>query len=213
MAYIYQIINDINQKIYVGKTEYTLEKRFNEHCQDAYKERNEKRPLYAAMRKYGPKHFHIELIEETNNPEEREVYWIEKKQSFKYGYNATIGGEGRKYLDYVLIIKTYQQYLNISTVAKLLSINEDSIHDILVANNINIKASSQIIKDTFGKPVQMLDKMTKEPLQVFSTTRDAAHYLIDNNYSHSSLTTTRQHISEVCRNKRKSAFGYCWQFL
>lgn len=213
MAYIYQIINDINQKIYVGKTEYTLEKRFNEHCQDAYKERNEKRPLYAAMRKYGPEHFHIELIEETDNPEEREIYWIEKKQSFKYGYNATIGGEGRKYLDYALIIKTYQQYLNISTVAKLLSINEDSIHDILVANNINIKPSSQIIKDTFGKPVQMLDKMTKEPLQVFSTTRDAAHYLIDNDYSHSSLTTTRQHISEVCRNKRKSAFGYGWQFL
>ena len=213
MAYIYQIINDINQKIYVGKTEYTLEKRFNEHCQDAYKERNEKRPLYAAMRKYGPEHFHIELIEETDNPEEREVYWIEKKQSFKYGYNATIGGEGRKYLDYALIIKTYQQYLNISTVAKLLSINEDSIHDILVANNINIKTSSQIIKDTFGKPVQMLDKMTKEPLQVFSTTRDAAHYLINNDYSHSSLTTTRQHISEVCRNKRKSAFGYGWQFL
>ena len=27
--------------------------------------------------------------EETNNPEEREVYWIEKKQSFKNGYNAT----------------------------------------------------------------------------------------------------------------------------
>lgn len=213
MAYIYQIINDINQKIYVGKTEYTLEKRFNEHCQDAYKERNEKRPLYAAMRKYGIEHFHIELIETTDNPEEREVYWIEKKQSFKYGYNATIGGEGRKYLDYDLIIKTYQQYSNLTTVAKLLSVSEDSVHDILVANNINIKTSSQVIKDIFGKPVQMLDKITKEPLQVFSTTRDAARYLIENNYSHSSLTTTRQHISEVCRNKRKSACGYYWQFL
>ena len=45
MAYIYQIINDINQKIYVGKTEFSIEKRFKEHCQDAFKGRNEKRPL------------------------------------------------------------------------------------------------------------------------------------------------------------------------
>ena len=65
MAYIYKIINDMNQKIYVGKTEFSIEKRFKEHCADVFKERNEKRPLYSAMRKYGIEHFHIELIEET----------------------------------------------------------------------------------------------------------------------------------------------------
>ena len=69
MAYIYQITNDVNQKIYIGKTENSIEKRFKEHCWDASRERNEKRPLYNAMRKYGVEHFHIELIEETNNPE------------------------------------------------------------------------------------------------------------------------------------------------
>lgn len=95
MAYIYQIINDINNKIYIGKTEFSIDKRFKEHCSDAFKERNEKRPLYSAMRKYGIEHFHIELIEETDNPEEREKYWIEQKQSFKNGYNATLGGDGK----------------------------------------------------------------------------------------------------------------------
>jgi hypothetical protein len=34
------------------------------------------------MRKYGVEHFHIELIEETNNPEEREIYWIEKLNAY-----------------------------------------------------------------------------------------------------------------------------------
>ena len=29
MAYIYQIVNDINQKIYIGKTEFSIEKRMN----------------------------------------------------------------------------------------------------------------------------------------------------------------------------------------
>ncbi|HAU86335.1 MAG TPA: hypothetical protein DCW90_12820 [Lachnospiraceae bacterium] len=28
MVYIYKIINDINDKIYVGKTEFSIEKRF-----------------------------------------------------------------------------------------------------------------------------------------------------------------------------------------
>jgi hypothetical protein len=28
------------------------------------------------MRKYGIEHFHAELIEETDQPEEREIYWI-----------------------------------------------------------------------------------------------------------------------------------------
>ena len=61
------------------------------------------------MRKYGIEHFHIELIEETDNPEEREVFWIENKRSFKNGYNATKGGDGRPYLDYDLIISTYNE--------------------------------------------------------------------------------------------------------
>ena len=58
-AYIYKITNNINNKIYIGKTNLTIEKRFKEHCRDAFRERNEKRPLYAAMRKYGiQKFFH-----------------------------------------------------------------------------------------------------------------------------------------------------------
>ena len=40
MAYIYQITNDINQKIYIGKTEFSIEKRFKEHCKDRVKQRH-----------------------------------------------------------------------------------------------------------------------------------------------------------------------------
>lgn len=48
MAFIYKIINDINDKVYLGKTEFSIEKRFQEHCADAFRDRNEQRPLYAA---------------------------------------------------------------------------------------------------------------------------------------------------------------------
>ena len=90
-------------------TERTIEERFKEHCYD-YKRRSfEKRPLYAAMKKYGTEHFHIELIEETNNPEEREQYWIRFYNSYGNGYNATIGGDGKRYIDYDKIIQVYQE--------------------------------------------------------------------------------------------------------
>ena len=136
MAYIYKITNDINQKIYIGKTEFSIEKRFQEHCRDAFRERNEKRPLYAAMRKYGIKHFHIEQIEECNNPEEREIYWIEYYGSFKNGYNATLGGDGKKYIDYDLVISTYKELQSIQDTAKRLNIHPDSVSTILHQNNI-----------------------------------------------------------------------------
>lgn len=43
MPYIYKITNDINNKIYIGKTLYTIEHRFKEHCKDSKKRQNEKK--------------------------------------------------------------------------------------------------------------------------------------------------------------------------
>ena len=49
---------------YVGKTTYSITKRFQEHCKDSKKERCERRPLYDAMNKYG-----IEKLIECPNDE------------------------------------------------------------------------------------------------------------------------------------------------
>lgn len=66
MAYIYKIYNDINEKVYIGKTNYSIQKRFQEHCRDSKKDKDERRPLYNAMNKYGIEHFFIEEIEECS---------------------------------------------------------------------------------------------------------------------------------------------------
>ena len=89
MPYIYKVTNNINGKVYVGKTLHPVEKRWKEHCQDYKKERYKKRPLYRAMQKYGETNFSIEQLEEcsADTLNDREVYWIEKLGSFKYGYN------------------------------------------------------------------------------------------------------------------------------
>ena len=211
MAYIYQITNDINGKIYIGKTEFSIEKRFKEHCQDAFRDRNEKRPLYAAMRKYGIEHFHIELIEETDSPEEREVFWIENKRSFKNGYNATVGGDGKKYIDYDLVISTYKEIKSITDTAKALNISADSVSNILRQNNISIISSSEVNLNKYGKITNMYS-LEGEFLKSFSSTNEAAQYMIDNNLTNCKKTTIKQHITEVCTGRRNTAAKYKWKY-
>lgn len=211
MAYIYQITNDINGKIYIGKTEFSIEKRFKEHCQDAFRDRNEKRPLYAAMRKYGIEHFHIELIEETDNPEEREVFWIENKRSFKNGYNATVGGDGKKYIDYDLVISTYKEIKSITDTAKALNISADSVSNILHQNNISIISSSEVNLNKYGKITNMYS-LEGEFLKSFSSTNEAAQYMINNNLTNCKKTTIKQHITEVCTGRRNTAAKYKWKY-
>lgn len=203
MAYIYQIINDINDKVYIGKTEFSIERRFQQHCRDCNKRRCEKRPLYAAMRKYGIEHFHIELIEETNNPEEREQYWIEQLDTYKNRYNATKGGDGKHYLDYDLIIKTYQELQNIEEVAKVLKCDSHQVGMILRQNNIPIKSMQQISLEKTGKPVAQCDKETGEIIKIYPSAKQAGRE-INGKYTH---------ISEVANGKRKSAYGFSWKFV
>lgn len=211
MAYIYQITNQINGKIYIGKTEFSIEKRFKEHCDDAYREAKEKRPLYAAMRKYGIENFQIELLEETDKPEEREVYWIEQKQSFKNGYNATMGGDGRRYIDYDLVVATYQQLKSLKDTADALNIHVDSVHNILTAKNIQIISSTEVLRTKCSKPVNMFT-LQNEYLRSFPSTIEAARYMCENNLTGCKLTTIKQHIAEVCKGRRKTAAKFIWKY-
>lgn len=212
MAYIYQIVNDINDKVYVGKTEFSIEKRFQQHCQDSKKRRCEKRPLYSAMRKYGIEHFRVELLEETDNPEEREQYWIEQKNSYgKTGYNATKRGDGKRYLDYDLVISTYKEIKNIRKVAEQLNISSEQISNILHKNGIEIKSSQEINIEKNSKSVKMFS-LNYNFIKEFDSCMEAARYLIENNLSNCKLFTARTHISEVCQGKRITFAKFIWEF-
>ena len=211
MAYIYQIVNDVNGKIYVGKTEKTIQQRYAEHCKDAFKDSESHRPLYAAMRKYGLEHFSISLIEETENPEEREQFWIEQKQSYHFGYNATRGGDGKKYIDEKQVIEVYLQEKNATATAHKLNISQDSVIAILKRNQIKIVSAQEISRQTNSKPIMMLS-LDDEILQEFESASDAARFLIDCKLTNCKLTTIRYHIIEVCNGRRKTAAKHKWKF-
>lgn len=209
MAYIYQITNDINGKIYIGKTEQSIHKRFIEHCSE--RKRSPDRPLYRAMNKYGIEHFHIELLEETNQPEEREVFWIEQKQSFKNGYNATLGGDGKHYLDYDLIYSTYEVLQNATAVAKKLNISVDSVYTVVKQKGA-IKSAQEISKEKNSKAIKMFTK-AGEYVQSFSCVKDAARYLIEQKATASTdLQGITVHIRGCANGKRKTAYGFTWKW-
>jgi hypothetical protein len=206
MAYIYEITNDINGKSYVGKTEGSIESRFALHCKEALYGRCSNRPLYKAMKKYGIEHFHVSLLEETDSPEEREIYWIAKRNTFHNGYNATIGGDGKRYIDYNEVITLYDVSHNQKLVASQLNICECTVRKILHQNKIHrIKSPTQC------KSVTQTDG-DGTPIRVFNSCGDAARFLIGQGYTSAKIGTVTNKIAECANNRRKTAYGFGWKF-
>ena len=156
------------------------------------------------MRKYGIEHFSVVELEQTNDPEEREKYWIEKLRTFKNGYNATTGGDGKHYLDYDLIIALYKELQNTVLVAKKVNCSVDSVRNILHSHNIEVVSSQEIIRRKNSKVVKQYTQDTHELINIFPSINAAAEAL--------DLGQGRRHISECCNGKRKSAYGYYWEF-
>ena len=94
MVGIYKITNNINNKCYIGQSVH-IEERWKEHKSEYNQERENKKTLYLAFKKYGIENFSFEIIEECK-PEQlnlKEQYWIDYYDSYNNGYNMTSGGE------------------------------------------------------------------------------------------------------------------------
>lgn len=213
MSYIYKITNDINQKIYIGKTDFSIEKRFKEHCKDAFRDKNEKRPLYSAMRKYGVENFHIELVEECPQEEvdKKEIYWIGFYKSFSNGYNATLGGDGKAFYNHEAIINRLKECPYPVLVAEEFGCCTDTVLNIAKANNIIVKNLSNDKLKSASKIVYQYSK-DGQLLNSFSSTIEAAKWCFENGHCKTLASGVRSHISDVCNGKRKSAYGYIWTY-
>lgn len=79
----------MNNKCYIGQTS-DYKRRMREHKACGY---GEEKVLYEAFNKYGLDNFTFEIIEETEYYNDRERYWIDHYNSYRHGYNMTLGGE------------------------------------------------------------------------------------------------------------------------
>lgn len=102
-GYIYIIKNKINNKVYIGKTKRSVEIRWKQHINSINRKSMQNIHLYRAMNKYGVDKFYVETLKHiTSNSEENltkklnvlEKRYIKKYDSFKNGYNSTLGGDG-----------------------------------------------------------------------------------------------------------------------
>lgn len=91
---IYKITNKVNNKVYIGQTIKTIEKRFSQHISKS-KEEGNNLYLSRAIRKYGKENFEITQIDTASSKkelDEKEKYYINYYDSIKNGYNLCDGG-------------------------------------------------------------------------------------------------------------------------
>ena len=90
---IYLITNKQNGHKYVGQTTQGMNKRWQQHIQEAL--RMSDKPLHRAMREYGNHNFMIKEIDECDETllNEKEEYWIKQYNTFENaeGYNIISG--------------------------------------------------------------------------------------------------------------------------
>jgi group I intron endonuclease len=97
---IYKITNLINNKVYIGQTTESLQKRWKRHTSE-YHEKN----MYISrtISKYGEKNFIIEKICECYSLQElneKEIFYINEYDSLSpNGYNLVVGGNNSKMSD------------------------------------------------------------------------------------------------------------------
>ena len=205
MGYIYKITNTLNNKVYIGQTIKTVQKRFTQHKNNSNKEYFSQIVLYKAFNKYGIENFICEEIEEVPNDklDEREKYWIEYYDSYFNGYNSTLGGRATQLYNWDTddIIEKYMILKSARAVAKEIGCDHSTIDRILNENGVKRFTPSQ----QQSKPLYF---KKKDEIHHFETTREAAEWLIENGITKmTNPNLVRQEITSRIRNNKKY-FGF-----
>ena len=220
---IYKATNNINGKLYIGKT-YNFEKRKNEHRYDI----DNGLPFHRALKKYGFDNFLWEIIDNADTDKEareKEVYWINKLNScihFKNsnGYNITIGGEGgtswnsKPVVQFDLDGNYIDEFISCSCAAVMLGLDRKSIER---ASKLEYSQSGGFqwkLKETWnGKSI---GKYERKPSV---RKREIVQLDLSGNYiaTYSSVTEAskqlkiiRSNISGALRKQVKTAGGFQW---
>lgn len=202
MGYIYKIINDINNKVYIGQTTYTLEERFKQHLFSARYQAPYK--LYRAMNKYGIEHFQIQLIEECPNSELniKEAYWIGKYNSFDNGYNCTLGGDGVQKYNHDEMLQLWNEGYPLIYIAKKYQAHPDVVGKIIRSFGVTKEEIYHRGAGNNRKVVAQYDKQGNL-IKIYPSGTEAARQ-----------TGNRQaNISKCCLEKIKTCGGYIWKYI
>lgn len=204
MAYIYQIKNKINGKSYIGKTEYSVERRWKQHIRESKKIERQSRALYRAIQKYGIDNFECITLKETNDPNTDEINYIQKFNTYHNGYNETLGGDGASYLELPEqeVCQFYLSIKNLKATSKKYNCDPSTIKKILYKYNISLFDSSTVMQASASQAVAQIDPITNKIIKIFPSVAEAEK-----------ATGNSKHIGSVCKGKRKTAKGFKWKYI
>jgi len=207
---LYRIFNINSGKSYIGKTYSGYYNRLREHITD--KDRHKDRPLYRALNKYGIDNFSAEILGEYAQGilEDKEIEAIQFYNSYSNGYNATVGGDGKRY---ILITKEelqleYSKSLTITSVAKHFNIDEGYCGRLFKNYNIQLISRQELVENRQRDIIVV--GMDKE----FPSTKQCAEWLKSSGVV-PDITKTKsieQSISKVCRGVRSHYKGYKFEY-
>ena len=210
MGYIYKIINDINDKIYIGQTINNINHRLQTHINTAL--RAPRCKFHYAIKDIGPEHFTILLIEECqdNLLDDREKYWIKYYNTVENGYNTTLGGSSGFHYDRNIILKYWNQGMIIQEISDKLGIDRGLLGQILktegiTQTEINERRYISTRVQEKNRKIYQIDPNTGEIIKLWNSIGEIEREL---HISHSSIIGCC-----MLKPRIKTAGGFTWRYF
>ena len=212
---IYKIINDVNNKVYIGMTTRTLDVRKSGYLK-VYNNPNARDYNYKicrAMRKIGFDHFMFTEVESCNDEKlpEREKYYIKLYDSIKNGYNEALGGKGKPLWTDKKVTACKVLYENgwlLKDRAEIFNSNPSVIGKKLRQMFLIDTRLNSI--NSFSKPIVGVDK--NENAIEFKSISEAGRYITQINPEIEKDAIAISAISKSALSKNKEAYGYKWSY-
>lgn len=207
MGQIYKIVNDLNDKIYIGKTIKTAHVRYQGHLSQL----NDGSAIHNAMKKYGIEHFHYEILEDNildkKELSEREKYWIKKLNTIRpNGYNIASGGEGGNGT-HANNLKNWRErnpdkvQENIKKLLKWQKTHPEEMQQ--------VKEKIQQWRKQHPENTKAANEASKKRVKCIET---GIIYESASEASQAIGGKTSAHIGQVCNGKRKTAYKCHWEW-
>ena len=207
--FIYKATSKTTNKVYIGQSCQTLEKRISQHLSHAFTKQDPNNHFHNAIRKYGKQDFVFQVIEdgiedaETLNARER--YWINYYDSYHNGYNSTLGGDGSLQRDDKTIEALFHKGYTTKEICQITGYNRITIYEsykVLGLSKENNERKNEQLSSRCSEAVEQYT-LDGEYLKTFSSATEAGKV-----YGNQTL------ISAVCRQEQStlSAYGYLFKY-
>lgn len=172
---IYVIKNKVNDKVYIGQTSQRVKNRFAQHMKPCTLVSRGNYKFYKAIKELGKENFYYEILEmdvPESKAKEREIYYIEKYNSYENGYNSTPGGDSRfciyKPSDIRKLKDLYTHKTEYKCMAEIFGVHKETVKRAVLDLGLPLRAN-RITKEYLEKNlstktnVEMAEEMNVHP--------------------------------------------------